>query len=131
VSVSADEVSAHGDKDHRLRDVDTLLVVAHEPAPSGHPSEGALDDPAAWQDLEAVLAVGSADDLDDELEVGGLVHKFEPVVGAVGEQVLHPGPPLANVVQDLLGASAVRKNASSSWRSGPSGHRSALSTSRA
>jgi hypothetical protein len=87
-----------------VRDVDTLLVVAHEPAPSGHPSEGALDDPAAWQDLEAVLAVGSADDLDDELEVGGLVHKFEPVVGAVGEQVLHPGPPLANVVQDRLGA---------------------------
>src|SRR5436190_20887471 len=30
-----------------------------------------------------------------------------PVIGAIGEQVLHPRPALADAVQDRLGASAV------------------------
>ena len=100
MSVSSDEISAHGDEDHGLRDVDALFVVAHEAPPSGHPAEGALDDPAAWQDLESLLAVGSTNDLDGEVKVGGLVHELQPVIGAVREQVFDPRPALANAVQD-------------------------------
>src|SRR6476619_6215603 len=107
MSVSSDEIAAHGDEDHGVRDVDALLVVAHEAPPSGHPAEGALDDPAAWQDLESLLVVGSTNDLDDEVKVGGLVHELQPVIGAVREQVLDPGPAFANAVQDRQGAGTV------------------------
>jgi len=47
--------------DHGLGAVDALLVVPHEPAPPGHPSEGALDDPAAWKDFEALRGIGPFD----------------------------------------------------------------------
>ena len=40
-------------------------------------------------------------------EIGGLVHQLQPVVGAVGEQVLHPRPALADAVEDHLRAGAV------------------------
>lgn len=72
MSISADEIAAHSDKDHGVRDVDAFLVVAHEAAPSRHPAEGALDNPAARQDFEALLVVGSADNLYHEVQVGGL-----------------------------------------------------------
>src|SRR5580700_6340876 len=80
--------------DHRLGAVDAVLVVPHEPAPPGHPSEGALDDPAAWKDFEALRGIGPFDDFDGEVEEGGLVHELGAVVGAIGEQVLEPGPGL-------------------------------------
>src|SRR4051812_46601688 len=105
VGVTAEEISAHGDEDHGVRDVDASLVVAHEASPAHHPSESALHDPASGQDLEALLAVRSADDRDEEVEIGSLVHEFEPVISRVGEQVLDPGPTGANGVEDCLGAS--------------------------
>jgi hypothetical protein len=68
-----------------LGDVGPLLIVAHVSSPSSHPAEGAFDDPSARQNLEAFLVVAAADDLDDKVEVSGLVHELEPVIGAVGE----------------------------------------------
>ena len=43
VSDASEEDTSEGDMDHSLGAVDALLVVPHEPAPPGHPSEGALD----------------------------------------------------------------------------------------
>lgn len=107
MSVSADEVAAHGDEDHGVRDVDAFLIVAHEASPSCHPSEGALDNPAPGQNLEALLIIRPADDLDHEVEIGGFVHELEPVIGAIGEQMLDPRPALAHALQNRLGTGAV------------------------
>ncbi|MBV8924909.1 MAG: PAS domain S-box protein, partial [Bradyrhizobium sp.] len=65
VGGSADEIAAHGDENHGLRDVDALLVVAYQAAPSGHPAESSLHHPAAGQDLETLLVVAAFDDLKD------------------------------------------------------------------
>ena len=35
--------------------------------------------------------IRAADDRDDEVEIGRLIHEFEPVIGRIGEQVLNPG----------------------------------------
>ena len=98
----SDEQPGHGDIDHRVGDVDTRFVVSNEPSVAGHPSEGALDDSAAGQDLET--GFGAPHDLDAEVEEGGLVEQLPPVVGAIGEQVLDPGPALMNGVENGLGA---------------------------
>ena len=44
VSVSPSEIAAHGDEDHGLRDVDALLVITDQSAPSDHPAKGPFDD---------------------------------------------------------------------------------------
>src|SRR5580704_10566711 len=102
--VSSDEIAAHGDEDHGVRDIDAFFVIAHEASPSCHPSECALDDPAARQYLEAFLIIRPAHDLDDEVEIGGFVHEFEPVICAVSEQMLDPRPTLAQSLQNRLGS---------------------------
>lgn len=99
---SAENDAAHGEENHGFGDVDALLVVAYEASPAGHPSKASLDHPAPRQNLEAGLGVGAADHLDDKVEEGGLVHQPEPVVGTVGEQVLDPGPALANAVEGTV-----------------------------
>ena len=40
MSVSALQVSAHGDEDHGLGDIEAGFVVADETPPSGYPAEG-------------------------------------------------------------------------------------------
>lgn len=81
------EEAAHGDVDHGVGDVEPGFVIEHQPAPSCHPPERALDHPAPGQDLEAGLGVGAADDLDDEVAKRGLVEQPGAVKGAVGEQI--------------------------------------------
>ena len=107
VSNSSEEEASHSDVDHGLGDVDALFVVADEASPSCEPAEGALDDPAARHDLEARLIVEAADDLDDEIEERGLVHELPAVIGAVGEQMLDPGPTLAQRLQNYLRSGTV------------------------
>ena len=58
MSVSAGEITAHSDQDHGAGDVNSLLVVAHEAPPAGHPTEGALHHPAAGQDEHLARYVG-------------------------------------------------------------------------
>lgn len=44
MGVSPEQVAAHGDEDHRLGQVDALLVITHETAGSG---DAALNSPGA------------------------------------------------------------------------------------
>ncbi len=91
MGVSAEEDGAHSDESHGLGDLEALFVIADETAPARHPSEGAFDGPAAWQDLEARVFVAPADDFDSKIEEGGFVHELEPIIGAISEQMFHPG----------------------------------------
>lgn len=84
-----------------------MLIVTHETSPAGQPAKGPLHDPSTGQNLEALRSVPASDDLDDEVQIGRLVHQLEPVVSPVGEQALHPGPALADRIQDHLRARAV------------------------
>ena len=59
--------------DHGFGAIGTLLVVAHEAAPSGQPSESVLDDQASWEDYEAPAGIGSPDNLKSEVVEGGPV----------------------------------------------------------
>ena len=58
-----------------MRDVDPLLIVPDQSAPSDHPAKGSLDDPAPRQHLEALLLIAASDDLHDEVQIAGLVRK--------------------------------------------------------
>jgi len=57
------------------------------PLADGHRRQGTFYRPAPGEDLEALLVFGSADELDDEVDEGSLVHHALKVVGAVGEEV--------------------------------------------
>jgi len=86
---SAHEVAAEGAVDHRLGDVQAGLVVAHQTAPADQ------------------MADAVPDHLDREVEEGSLVEQPAAVVGGIAEQVLEPGPALAERRHDELGGGAV------------------------
>ncbi len=94
--------------DHGLGNVQTLLVVAHQPSPADHPAEGPSDDPPTRDRREPDLLIGSPYDLDDKIEEHCFVQKSGPVVGTIGKQVLEPGPAFAEAIQDELSTGAVR-----------------------
>lgn len=45
MGISSDKVSTYGDEDHGVRDVDALLIIAHEAPPAPHAAEGAFESP--------------------------------------------------------------------------------------
>lgn len=59
------------------------FVVAGQAAVVHEPAEGAFDDPAAWQDVEAADVGGALDDLEVDAEAGGVFHGFG-LVAVVG-----------------------------------------------
>lgn len=102
---AAEQKGAHGDMDHGLGHIEALFVIADEAAPADHPAEGALHNSTSRDDLDASRLVGAADDLDHEVEEGGLVHELRAVVARVGEEMREPRPALANGVHDRLRSS--------------------------
>ena len=86
---ASEQERAHGDVDHGFGNVEAALVVPDQASPADHPAEGALHDPASREDLEATLRVRPADDLDDDVEEGRLVHEVGAFGGGVGEERLH------------------------------------------
>lgn len=86
-----------------MGDNDPFFVVAHETAPSDHSAKGPLDPPAAGENLESLLLITAADNVGDEVEIAGLFHELQAMVGTVGEEMLHPRPALADAIENGLG----------------------------
>src|ERR1700738_1142566 len=107
MSDAAEEQVPHCHEDHGFGDVEAFFVIADEAAISYEPAEAALDHPAAGNDLEPWISVGSAYDLDHEIEESRLVEESATIVGAIGEEVLHPRPALADRIEDRLRSGAV------------------------
>src|ERR1700726_330490 len=101
---SPEEEASEGDMDHGFGDIDAFFVVAHEAAPSCHPSEGPLNHPAARQHLEAWVVVDAPDDFDNEVLERRLVHELASIVGPVGKEMFQPRPAFADGVEDRLRA---------------------------
>jgi hypothetical protein len=64
-----EEQRSERDMDHGFGDVETLLIVADEASPSGHPAEGSFDNPAPGKDIEAFGSFDPAHHFDDELSI--------------------------------------------------------------
>ena len=81
----------HSDVYHRFGDVETLLIIANEAPPPGHPAEGGFDDPASGQHVEAGFRIGPAHDLEHEILLGCGIHQARSIIGAVSEECLSQG----------------------------------------
>ena len=70
---------------------DSFLEVLGEAPVSAEPGEAALDDPSAWENLEALRGVGSLDDFEAPitLSIEGSLELFSPIA-AIGEDVAQP-----------------------------------------
>ena len=81
-----------GEEDPGLGGLDGRLEVLGQPPVSIEPGERALDDPSAGQELEALHARGTVDDLQrpaaDPLQCA---LELGPGIGAVGEDVAQAG----------------------------------------
>ena len=80
-----DQSGGSGDGDEGFGDLGELLVVANEASVFEDPGEGALNDPSAWQDLEALGASAPPDNLERDVGlVAGPCHEAAGVA-AIGE----------------------------------------------
>ena len=107
----AQQRAPHGDMDHGFGHVQPGFIIAHEPAPACHPAKGMFDHPTSRQYFEAWVFVGSAHDLQHEVSERGFVEQLGAVIGAIGEQVLEPGPALADGIKDGLCPGTVEMSA--------------------
>lgn len=80
--------AAQGDVDHGLGDVELLFVVTNQAAPSCHPSEGRLDDPASREHFETGFGVAPADDFENKVAVDSGIHQLRAVRGAIANRCL-------------------------------------------
>lgn len=71
------------------------------------PAEGSFDDPSPRQHQEALLVSYLVDDLESEVLVSSQTDELAAIVGAIGEEVLEPGPALADRLDDELGAGGI------------------------
>lgn len=89
----------HGDVDHGLCGVKQVLVVLGQAPVFVKPCEGALDDPALADHLEAFGLVAAFDDVQQPVaEVGNLLHELS-AVAAVGVNAPEFGPFAALLAQ--------------------------------
>jgi hypothetical protein len=80
-----------GDIDPGLGAGDGFFPVLAEASAPAEPGEGALDDPAARDDFEALRGVGAFDDLDGpRADPGERRTQLRPGVAAIGEDVAKP-----------------------------------------
>ena len=70
-----------------------ILPILGEPSATIEPGNGALDDPAFWQDHKSADLIGTFDDFNVEMRQNFCkpVRKFWPLISAVGEQRLQKG----------------------------------------
>lgn len=91
---SAQEETDRGELEEGERDPGAMLEVLGETPASSEPGEGALDDPALGQELEAMrVGAPGLDDLEGPVGDGGkLLGHDRPAVAAVGDDVMDAGP---------------------------------------
>ena len=70
-----------------------VLPILGKPSAAVEPSNGALDDPPAWEDHKSFDLIGPLDDFSFEVRQDtrkGIV-EFRPLIGGVGKQLLQEG----------------------------------------
>lgn len=82
-------------------------MISHEAPPSDHRSEGSFDDAPAGQNLEGIPVIRATNNLDNEIEIAGLVHKLEAIIGPVCEKVFDQRSAYADAVENDLSPGAV------------------------
>src|SRR5258708_25425355 len=69
-----------------------VLPILGEPSAAVEPSDGALDDPAFWQDQKSADPIGTFDDFNVERRnFCRRFHKLRSLISAVGEKRLQKG----------------------------------------
>ena len=82
---ASEQSSRSGGCDEGFDDLGERLIVADEASVFEDPGEGALNDPLAWQDLEALGASAPPDDFERDVGlVAGTFHEAARVT-AIGE----------------------------------------------
>ena len=79
-----------------------IFPVLGQPSASPEPCKGELDDPSAWDDLEALCRIGAFDDLDgpfaDAVECPA---QFWPGIASIGEDMPQPRAGFADRGENL------------------------------